>query len=92
MNIIRTYRLRSLALLLLLILVVPACKKDKTPCVTDCPESNCEDIQCVKDYFAFKVGSWWVYEEETSGERDSVYVTEYANDPTNYNLFKRGHS
>ncbi|MFT4662626.1 MAG: hypothetical protein ACI8XB_002917 [Patiriisocius sp.] len=92
MSTLRTYHFRILALAMILLFIVPACTKDKTPCVTDCPESNCEDIQGVKDYFAFKVGSWWVYEEETSGERDSVYVTEYANDPTSYNFDMRVYS
>jgi hypothetical protein len=92
MSTLRTYHYRILELAMILLFIVPACTKDKTPCVTDCPESNCEDIQGVKDYFAFKVGSWWVYEEETSGDRDSVYVTEYANDPTNYNFDMRVYS
>ncbi len=28
-------------------------------------------------YFAFPVGSWWVYEEMASGMTDSIYVTKY---------------
>ena len=28
-------------------------------------------------YFAFPVGSWWVYEEVNSGEKDSMYVIKY---------------
>ena len=42
----------------------------------------CEPTTAAKDYFLFKEGSWWVYEEETTHERDSLYVIEYANDPT----------
>ncbi len=30
-----------------------------------------------KDWSAYKVGTWWVYEEETSNLRDSVYVYHY---------------
>lgn len=26
------------------------------------------------DFFFFKTGSWWVYEQENTGKRDSVYV------------------
>ncbi len=75
------------------VLFIPSCNKDKTPCTT-CPTggTDCEDIQNVKNFFAFKVGSWWVYEEETSGVRDSVYVTEYQNDPSNYNFDVRVYS
>lgn len=65
-------------------LVITSCKKDKpaepTPCTT------CQKVTEAKDYFAFKVGSWWVYEEETSLERDSVYVTESTIDPSGYNF------
>ena len=66
-----------------------ACKKDKVPCTT-CPvpsgNSNCEDIQNVKHFFYFKVGSWWVYQEENSGDLDTVYVTEAAENPSNYDF------
>ncbi len=60
------------------------------PCTT-CPtgggsSSNCEDIQNVKHFFYFKVGSWWVYEEENSGLRDSVYVTSAVENPSNYDF------
>lgn len=71
-----------------------SCNKDKTTCTT-CPtggNSDCEDIQNVKNFFAFKVGSWWVYEEETSGARDSVYVTSYQNNPANYDFDVRVYS
>ncbi len=92
----KTLKLRYITLSILLILgvsLVPSCNKDKTPCTT-CPTvgTDCEDIQNVKNFFAFKVGSWWVYEEETSGIRDSVYVTEYQNDPSNYNFDVRVYS
>lgn len=40
----------------------------------------CETVMEAKDYFAFKEGSWWVYEEETSHQRDSMYVYNYQND------------
>ncbi|NVK64547.1 MAG: hypothetical protein HWE22_08160 [Flavobacteriales bacterium] len=75
------------------VLFISSCTKDKTPCTT-CPTvgTDCEDIQNVKNFFAFKEGSWWVYEEETSGVRDSVYVTEYQNDPSNYNFDVRVYS
>jgi len=51
-----------------------ACSKDKVPGEST-PCSTCQKVTEAKDYFAFKVGSWWVYEEETTLERDSMYVT-----------------
>jgi hypothetical protein len=51
-----------------------SCKKDKVG--DNAPCTTCQSVTEAKDYFAFKVGSWWVYEEETSHERDSVYVTQ----------------
>jgi hypothetical protein len=32
------------------------------------------------------MGSWWVYEEETSHERDSMYVISSSNDPNSYDF------
>lgn len=68
---------------LILILLLPlamACKKD--PPLSYCEEfpDDCVDVREVKDYFYFNYGSWWVYEEENSGMRDSVYVTETYSD------------
>ncbi len=86
-------RIIYFAPLLLLLLLVPACKKDKVACTT-CPSNgaDCEDVQNVKHFFYFKVGSWWVYEEETSGARDSVYVTEAIENVSNYNFDVRVYS
>lgn len=53
---------------------------------------GCTDIQGVKNFFCFKMGSWWVYEEEFSGERDSVYVTESINHTANYDFDMRIYS
>jgi len=65
--------------------LILGCKKDKVPCTT-CPTegANCEDVQNVKHFFYFKVGSWWVYEEENSGLRDSVYVTSALENQSNF--------
>jgi hypothetical protein len=57
-----------------ILLLVVSCKKD--PVATSTPCTTCQKVTEAKDYFAFKVGTWWVYEEETSLERDSVYVTQ----------------
>jgi len=57
-----------------------------TFCFTNC--NQCETTQCtdgntknristvLKNYFYFKTGSWWVYENELSLERDSIYVVQ----------------
>jgi len=60
-----------------------SCKdKDPKPKQNYCSQSGtCETVMEAKDYFVFNMGSWWVYEEETSHERDSVYVILYNNDP-----------
>lgn len=88
-------KISSIVLLALTIaLIVASCKKEKTPYET-CPDSgsaNCENVQNIKNFFYFKVGSWWVYEEETSGERDSIYVTEASEDPNTYNFDVRMYS
>ena len=59
----------------LILLGVIACRKDdEIPYCEEFP-NDCVDVREVKDYFYFNYGSWWVYEEENSGKRDSVYVT-----------------
>jgi hypothetical protein len=57
-----------------------SCRKDEE--IPYCEEfpNDCVDVREVKDYFYFNYGSWWVYEEENSGKRDSVYVTETFTD------------
>lgn len=61
------------------------CSKDKVP-GEPTPCATCQKVTEAKDYFAFKVGSWWVYEEETTLERDSVYVTESYIDEGGYDF------
>ena len=45
---------------------------------TQCPEGNTKNkiSSVAKKYFYFKVGSWWVYQNEISLERDSIYVVQ----------------
>ncbi|PCH91453.1 MAG: hypothetical protein COB85_09035 [Bacteroidetes bacterium] len=54
------------------------CEKDQPVCI--CPRINVERPlnQAVKDCYLFKEGSWWVYEELNSGQRDSVYVNSFT--------------
>ena len=61
---------------LVVILCFSQCKKKKllTYC-EKCPE-GCVDIMTVKDHFYFDVGTYWVYEEETSGQIDSQWVSQ----------------
>jgi len=71
--------------------------KDKSPIEPAkdyCLENpgSCETVMEGKKYFAFGMGSWWVYEEENSGDRDSVYVTEAYNNPDNYDFDIRMYS
>lgn len=90
------------------ILLPIACKKEavKEPTFCDQHPDQCAPISEAKDFFLFKMGSWWVYEEETSKVRDSVYVTQYSNTETydfdarytsvltgyTYHFFPFGHS
>ncbi len=43
---------------------------------------GCNSVMIAKEFFLFKPGSWWVYEEEYSGVRDSMYVLSSANGST----------
>ncbi len=66
-----------------------SCKDDKPKPYCEENPSECQSVLEAKKFFAFKVGSWWVYEEETSGQRDSLYVTEGNNDYTSYDFDTR---
>jgi hypothetical protein len=78
--------------LLLCTLILLGCKKDEPIPCEETGNENCEDIQNVKHFFYFKVGSYWVYEEETSGDLDTVYVTEASENPSNYDFDVRVYS
>lgn len=58
-----------------------SCDDGKTPSPSPCDidPGSCQSVIEAKDFFLFKQGSWWVYEEETTHERDSLYVISYAN-------------
>ncbi len=77
----KTKQIQHALLFAFVLLSVASCKKEpeKIPYCEEYP-NECVDVREVKDYFYFKIGSYWVYEEETSGERDSVYVIETSND------------
>lgn len=65
-----------------------SCKKKKKFCESG---STCRSVLEAKDFFLFKEGSWWVYEEETTHERDSQYVYQSSN-TTGYYFFTGIHS
>ncbi|MES2556446.1 MAG: hypothetical protein V4604_09870 [Bacteroidota bacterium] len=74
-------RMTNLFVLTLVVLLISVSCKDKAP-KPGGPCTTCQSVSAAKDFFYFKMGSWWVYEEETSHERDSMYVIE-ANDDVN---------
>ena len=68
---------RSLLFILLLLIGLSTSCHDKTPVSATC--TNCKSVLEAKEFFVFQPGSWWVYEEQYSGVRDSMYVYSYAN-------------
>jgi hypothetical protein len=71
----------------IVLLVMGVSCKDKKPSGTSCTDPIfCQSVLVAKDFFFFKQGSWWVYEEATSHERDSMYVIQSVNSTTNYNF------
>lgn len=68
----------------LLLFFLQACKEKDTQTACEKEPETCQYLSEAKDYFAFKVGSWWVYEEETTHERDSVYVTSFINNASSH--------
>jgi hypothetical protein len=68
----------------LLLFFLQACKDKDTQTACEKAPETCQYLSEAKDYFAFKEGSWWVYEEETTHERDSVYVTSFINNASSH--------
>lgn len=64
------------------------CKRD--PDSVWCP--GCKEDQSLdgmKDYFFFKTGTWWVYQEQNSGELDTVTVFyDYDGNTNGYDEFE----
>lgn len=84
----------KIVIILFFFLAFSSCKEDKTmekPYCTQNP-GGCQSILEAKKFFAFKLGTWWVYEEETSKVRDSVYVTDSYISETTYDFDIRTHS
>ena len=81
------------SLLIIIAIILSSCK-DKTNATNYCKENpgGCQSVLEGKKYFAFKLGSWWVYEEENSGKRDSVYVSQSYINQNNYDFDIRTYS
>lgn len=69
-----------------------ACNKDKPEPATPTPCISCQSVTEAKDFFAFKVGTYWIYQEENSLELDTLTVTESQIDATGYNFDVRIYS
>ena len=52
-----------------------SCRKDKQPEPKTYGQGSA--LQSVKDYAIFKKGTYWVYQDSTSLELDSVWVYKY---------------
>ena len=61
-----------LLLIAVLIIALSSCQKRETIEVRLCPED--ESYEAALEWCYFDVGTWWVYEEENTGVRDSIYV------------------
>ena len=87
-----TQKIRSMKKWTLLLMALPllwACRKDdQIPFCEQYPD-ECVDIRMVKDWFYFDVGSRWVYEEENTGQRDTVIVTSSWSDTGSFEFTTR---
>ncbi len=74
-------------LLFLFCVIFTACQQEGALICTE--KNTVPIIQPVKDFFRFKTGSWWVYEEEKTGEKDSVWVSRFSEHGIEYGKWKR---
>ncbi|MFK8037723.1 MAG: hypothetical protein AB8B74_05495 [Crocinitomicaceae bacterium] len=69
--------MRNKYLLFLVIAILTIqCRKDRRLLFCEEFPQDCVDIFTVKDHFFFDVGTYWVYQEETSGQLDSQWVSQ----------------
>ncbi len=67
---------KILALVIFITVTINSCKEEETP-----PQDmGFLPLGVVKDYFGFKPGTWWVYENTKTGAIDSQFVIEYVLD------------
>ena len=60
--------------LLLLSVLLSTCKKEAEDCAAPCPCTGDACIDEMKDWFLFQPGTYWIYEEQSSGALDTVLV------------------
>ena len=80
---------------LLVVFVFPcvhSCRHDDLIPFCELHPDQCYKIDEVKEFLYFKDGSYWVYEEETTGELDSMYVIGSENYPNSYYFSTTIHS
>ena len=72
----------------LAILLFNSCKKDEKK--DPCPQPNCidccvaDDIAALKEWYYYKVGTYWIYEESTTHVLDTVLVFHHDDDVFDY--------
>jgi hypothetical protein len=81
--------MKKWTLVLMALPLLWACRKDdKIPFCEQYPD-ECVDIRMVKDWFYFDIGSRWVYEEENTGQRDTLIVTSSWSDTGSFEFTTR---
>jgi hypothetical protein len=76
----KTFNIKILAFYVIFCLHIASCCKDKNPYLEGCQDKAPEEmgdfnLDTVKPYIYFKEGSWWVYENDSTLELDSIVVT-----------------
>ncbi len=66
-----------------------SCEKPKSEPIS-CTNNTMPLPQMAKDYFLFKNGSYWVYQNTITQQQDSFYVTDFVDWTGNNNQFRYG--
>jgi hypothetical protein len=85
--------LRQFTFWLTLIVAVSCCKHDTEPSPCECGEVN--SIEELKEWAFFKEGTYWIYEEESTGARDTFtvvnshdFITDQGNVQFDYETYR----
>jgi len=83
--------MKNVLIILSLPLILATCKKNSDSAQLTCTEANTIMApQLAKDLFAFKPGTWWVYEDLNNHTFDSLWVGENTSEKRYYNNSSMG--
>ena len=81
-----------ITLFILCLLALDSCKKNSSDRYCDNNADDCYDVTITKQFFDFKLGSFWVLQDSVSGSFDTLSVTDNNSEDSSYFFSTTVHS